>query len=223
MSRPRPSDSTCMAMSGFPPDGRQRREQTIDLRRRVRGGKGDAQACRARRHRGRADGGHEDTCSRNRWLAASAVAAAPSISGWMGVGEAPRTKPSSRAPRRKRATRSRSCAPPGSSCAIRRLYACRLGYRRRQRRGVYIGARLLDQGFDEIGLGRNKGAEGAERLAERAHENRGWRQFHIQVLERPAPAFAEHAETVGIVRQQARAMLLRQARQRTERPDRRPC
>ncbi len=95
--------------------------------------------------------------------------------------------------------RQHALAPPGLGLGDAQCGACCRGHRRRQGRRVDVGTRALDEQFDEVFTAGDERAEGAEGLAQRAHQDRHVVRRQAPVLERAAPGRARHAQAVRIV------------------------
>ena len=156
---------------------------------------------------GRIAGTSRPRCSRCA-LQASARCALPAISGWMGVVDSSSGRPSWPAPAPKpRHQRLHVLAPPGLGPRQAQGGARGLGQRRRQRGGVDVAARVLDQRLDQRLAAGDEGAEAAQRLAQRAHQHRHRVGVQARLLQRcrrrPAPARQSRAHRRPSARRRA--------------------
>ena len=155
-------------------------------------------------------------------LTASARSASPSTTGWMGERHgSSRTSGLGRAAPQSR--RELPAPVRGASCsAIETASAARAAAAtaRRQRRGVDVAARRLQQPLDAVRIGRDEGAEAAECLAQRADQNRHGDAVQIEVFQAAAAGRAHHAQAMRVIHDQAgiapRAAAWRQLRQRRQ-------
>ena len=69
----------------------------------------------------------------------------------------------------------------------------------RQRRGVDVGARLLNQGLDQYRVAGNKGAESAECLTQRPNKDRDIGATKRKGRHHAATILAEDTEAMGII------------------------
>ena len=168
------------------PGALQRRQQFIDVGFTVGGREREAEPRAAGGHGRRPDRATQNPSSNSAWLRRSARAASPTINGWIGLRESNSGRPSSgRAAHEVATTSACSCSRRQlSRCAIRKRRARRRGDARRQRRGVDVGARALQDQFDHVRIAGDEGAEAAEGLAQRADQQRHGAGVEARQLER---------------------------------------
>ena len=188
---------------------RERRDQAFDVVIIVRGRERDTQSRTPARYGRRPDRGHPQPQGKQRVARRKCrcfVAGHDRLDRRVGrqqlVAELGRGR--SKSPR----VREHAFAPPALLRLDGECRACGCGERRRHRGGVDIAATALDQRFDQCFAARDEGAEDAERLAKRTHQDRHLRGGEPGGFERAASGGAQDAEAVRIVDHEPRVMRL---------------